>query len=95
MPSRFLNELPSDNIISNNNLNSIYFSELENKNHIVENNSKYLDYKENILKGDRVFHQKFGYGLVINIENDNAEVKFEKTSTKKVKIDYLIKDANK
>ena len=26
------------------------------------------------------------------IENENAEVKFEKTSTKKVKIDYLIKD---
>ena len=41
---------------------------------------------------ERIFHQKFGYGLVINIENDNAEVKFEKTSTKKVKIDYLIKD---
>ena len=35
---------------------------------------------------------KFGYGLIINIENDNAEVKFEKTSKKKVKIDYLIKD---
>ena len=44
------------------------------------------------MKGNKVFHQKFGYGFVINIENDNAEVNFEKTSTKKVKIDYLSKD---
>ena len=51
-----------------------------------------IENKDTILKGDRVFHQKFGYGLVINLENDNAEVNFEKTSTKKVKIDYLIKD---
>ena len=58
----------------------------------MENNNIYVGNKDTILKGDRVFHQKFGYGLVINLENDNAEVNFEKTSTKKVKVDYLIKD---
>ena len=92
IPSRFLSELPSDNIISNSDTNTNYFGNLDYQNNILENNNTYIENKDTILKGDRVFHQKFGYGLIINIENDNAEVKFEKTSTKKVKIDYLIKD---
>ena len=92
IPSRFLSELPSDNIISNSDTNANYFGNLDYQNNIVENNNIYIKNKDSILKGDRVFHQKFGYGLVINLENDNAEVNFEKTSTKKVKIDYLIKD---
>ena len=92
IPSRFLSELPSDNIISNSNTNVNYFGNLDYQNNILENNNTYIENKNTILNGDRVFHQKFGYGLIINIENDNAEVKFEKTSKKKVKIDYLIKD---
>ena len=92
IPSRFLSELPSDNIISNSDTNDNYFGNLDYQNNILENNNTYIENKNTILKGDRVFHQKFGYGLIINIENDNAEVKFEKTSIKKVKIDYLIKD---
>ena len=92
IPSRFLSELPSDNIISNSGTNANYFGNLDYQNNILENNNIYIENKDTILKGDRVFHQKFGYGLVMNLENDNAEVNFEKTSTKKVKIDYLIKD---
>lgn len=34
--------------------------------------------------GERVFHQKFGYGAVIGIEGDKLEVDFEKAGTKKV-----------
>ena len=92
IPSRFLSELPSDSIISNSDTSANYFGNLDNQNNILESNNTYIENKNTLLKGDRVFHQKFGYGLIINIENDNAEVKFEKTSTKKVKIDYLIKD---
>ncbi len=92
IPSRFLSELPSDNIISNSDTNANYFDNLDHQNNVLENNNIYIENKDTILKGDKVFHQKFGYGLVINLENDNAEVNFEKTSTKKVKIDYLIKD---
>ncbi len=92
IPSRFLSELPTDNVISNSNTNTNYFGNLNYQNNILKNDHTYIENKETILNGDRVFHQKFGYGSVINLENDNAEVKFEKTSTKKVKIDYLIKD---
>ena len=91
MPSRFLSELPSDNIISNSNMNSNYFDNLDYTNNILEN-SIYLENKDAILKGDKVFHQKFGYGVVVDLENENAEVKLEKTNIKKVKINYLVKD---
>ncbi|TDE41090.1 ATP-dependent helicase [Antarcticimicrobium sediminis] len=34
--------------------------------------------------GERVFHQKFGYGAVIGIEGDKLEISFEKAGPKKV-----------
>ena len=34
--------------------------------------------------GQRVFHQKFGYGAVIGIEGDKLEIDFEKAGVKKV-----------
>jgi len=38
----------------------------------------------NIPLGARVFHQKFGYGLVIGADGDRLEVNFEKAGTKRV-----------
>lgn len=34
--------------------------------------------------GERVFHQKFGYGAVIGVEGDKLEIAFEKAGTKKI-----------
>ncbi len=34
--------------------------------------------------GERVFHQKFGYGAVVGIEGDKLEIEFEKAGLKKV-----------
>ncbi len=39
--------------------------------------------------GERVFHQKFGYGAVIGIEGDKIEVEFEKAGTKNVVARFL------
>ncbi len=39
--------------------------------------------------GERVFHQKFGYGGVIGIEGDKVEVEFDKAGTKKVVARFL------
>ena len=47
--------------------------------------------EEVLLVGDTVFHQKFGYGTIKNIEGNNAEVSFSKTNLKKVKTEFLIK----
>ena len=40
-------------------------------------------------KGNRVFHQKFGYGKIIEIEGDKAKINFDKSSTKTVFIKFL------
>ena len=34
--------------------------------------------------GDRVFHQKFGYGTVLGVEGDKLDIEFEKAGAKKV-----------
>ena len=41
------------------------------------------------VMGERVFHQKFGYGAVMGIEGDKLEVNFEKAGTKKIVSSYL------
>jgi DNA helicase-2/ATP-dependent DNA helicase PcrA len=38
---------------------------------------------------DRVFHTQFGYGIIIGIEDDKVEVKFDKSGTKKLIDRYL------
>ena len=43
----------------------------------------------NYKKGTRVFHQKFGYGKILYIDGNMAEVKFDKSSQKQVFIKYL------
>ena len=34
--------------------------------------------------GERVFHQKFGYGEIIGIEGDKLEIAFDKAGVKRV-----------
>ena len=41
------------------------------------------------IEGSRVFHQKFGYGKIISLDGDKAEVDFDKTNQKKIYIKYL------
>ena len=43
----------------------------------------------NAIEGSRVFHQKFGYGKVIFIDGDKAEVDFEKSTQRKIYLKYL------
>ena len=39
--------------------------------------------------GDRVFHQKFGYGEVLGIEGDKLDIEFDKAGPKKVVAQYI------
>ena len=39
--------------------------------------------------GDRVFHQKFGYGEVMNIEVEKLDIEFDKAGSKKVVAQYI------
>lgn len=40
--------------------------------------------------GDRVFHQKFGYGEVMEIEGDKLDIEFDKAGTKKVVSKFIV-----
>ena len=39
---------------------------------------------KNHTVGDRVFHQKFGYGTITGVEGDKLDISFEKAGEKKV-----------
>lgn len=45
---------------------------------------------KNFLQGDKVFHQKFGYGIVLNREGEHLEIAFDKAGTKKVMAAFLV-----
>ncbi|MGR3320981.1 MAG: ATP-dependent helicase [Pseudooceanicola sp.] len=40
--------------------------------------------------GERVFHQKFGYGLITGIEGDKLDIDFEKAGSKKVVAKFVM-----
>ena len=45
-------------------------------------------------QGTRVFHQKFGYGMVVDAEGDKLTIEFEKAGTKRVLAGYVTSDAD-
>ncbi|UWQ90087.1 UvrD-helicase domain-containing protein [Rhodobacteraceae bacterium M382] len=51
----------------------------ESRNTVID-----LEAVSSFTLGDRVFHQKFGYGAVVGIEGDKLEIDFDKAGAKKV-----------
>ena len=51
----------------------------ESRNTVID-----LTATSSFTMGERVFHQKFGYGAITGIEGDKLEVDFEKAGPKKV-----------
>ena len=76
-------------------MNSSIASEWFNRNNKIANNYK----KENIYENktnqfkllERVFHQKFGYGKIIEIDGDKATINFEKAGEKKLILTFIEK----
>jgi DNA helicase-2/ATP-dependent DNA helicase PcrA len=66
-------------LISNKGLNQVDW-DLNQDFEIKDNKS---------IDGSRVFHQKFGYGNIINYDGEKAEVNFDKSSIQKIFIKYL------
>lgn len=108
IPSRFVEELPQDDIESSNEtgLQAGRSSHWDSSgfggsrrsapppstaaasvNRKVQNESG-----ETLQRGDRIFHEKFGYGKIINIDGHKLDIAFEKSSTKRV-MDSFVKKA--
>lgn len=49
-----------------------------------------LDAISAFTQGDRIFHQKFGYGYVLGIEGDKLDIEFEKAGAKKVVAKFVV-----
>jgi len=52
-----------------------------------------LDAVSAFTTGDRVFHQKFGYGEVMAIEGDKLEIEFDKAGSKHVVARFVVNAA--
>ena len=44
--------------------------------------------------GTRVFHQKFGYGAVVDVEGEKLTIEFEKAGVKRVLAGYVTSEAD-
>ena len=84
-----------DQILNHNNYNSPGWkrmsSNIQKKNFSL--NKEFAPFiasiPENFTKGSRVFHQKFGYGIIEEINSDNVKVIFEKSDSKDIKASFL------
>ncbi len=103
LPSRFLQELPEPHIdvrsvpnMSRHDHGSTYDRPrtLSYGARLQKPSSGLVSFsaQEPLLQlGDRVFHNKFGYGLVIEVEGDRVEVNFDHTGPKRVLSTFLEK----
>jgi DNA helicase-2/ATP-dependent DNA helicase PcrA len=41
-------------------------------------------------RGDRVFHQKFGYGSIASVEGERLNIRFDKAGEKKVIASFVV-----
>ena len=104
IPSRFLQELPADQIeqldggVYNRRASgpSLFQKEIDGMLHSMREAHKpqEVDYDlepmaPSAIKGQRVFHQKFGYGVVTAAEGDHLTVAFKHAGVKKVMADYV------
>ncbi len=111
IPSRFINELPtnlvdindSSYILQNNFLDDFIENDSVSSDYITPgrkrllNNSKKNEIDWDINQdidffpkaGDKVFHKKFGYGKILFLEGEKAEVDFDNFSKKSVFLKFL------
>ena len=114
LPSRFIRELPEENIartsevFSDNSVEEMdavlespdrprFGQRLSNWGRYAKTPPPKYKFTETPLEpapgtfsiGNRIFHQKFGYGEVLNVEGNKLEVAFEKAGTKKVLGSYV------
>jgi DNA helicase-2/ATP-dependent DNA helicase PcrA len=101
IPSRFLSELPEDTIEKISFLNAFSYSATPKLYKAIPSTSMAASSASTadssasasgFKLGQRIFHQKFGYGKITNISGDQLDIQFEKSGKKKV-IDRYVEKA--
>lgn len=103
IPSRFIKELPEDFIERQNSgydpstlAGTLGYMAPKNDfadgfNSFASKNESGMFDSDNSWQGCRVFHQKFGYGKVIEVNGNKLSITFEKTGSKTVMKDFVSK----
>ena len=99
IPSRFIDELPDKNInrfsTYSNNFKSSIASEwlIANNKKEINLSKDYIDENSNnkFKLMERIFHQKFGYGKILEIDGDKVTIDFEKAGEKKLMLTFIEK----
>ena len=104
LPNQFVEDLTPSGFQSSNAINQSSFLEQESsfyrspgwsrlQSNLTNNPSPFFNNSPHVTKtfsiGDRVFHEKFGYGIISELENDKALVDFEKADRKNIKTAFL------
>ncbi len=99
MPSRFIDELPQANIKYNEkNSNSEDFIFTENEfnqdtqnfyDQSFEKIDNFNEKKLEIIIGSKVYHEKYGIGYVIKINNEKLDIIFEESGKKTIIRNYI------
>ena len=89
--NNFLNEFVENKEYFNHSITPGRQRLIENlkKNEIDWDINQDYSYENEVGNGTKVFHKKFGYGKILNIDNDKAIVDFENFSTKKIYLKFL------
>jgi len=101
IPSRFIDELPKDFIetISQtgvyNNTQSMqmpmYRGSTANMVEYSQSTSFSIESINGFSEGERIFHKKFGYGVIVNVEGDKLDIRFDKEGRKKLLDSFVSK----
>ena len=103
IPSRFVDELPAEHIEAASDLglyapgrsthwDSSGFNAGSVKARVVEEPVAIDKKSENgFARGERVFHDKFGYGSVINVEGHKLDISFDKAGHKRVMDSFIVR----
>ena len=104
IPKQFVEDLTPSGLQSSNAISQSTFLEQESsfyrspgwsrlQSNLTNNPSPFFNNSPHVTKtfsiGDRVFHEKFGYGIISELENDKALVDFEKADRKNIKTAFL------
>jgi len=93
IPSRFIGEIPGENIeqlgggavnMAKSSIN--WASDVAN---ILSSRTSQPEAEGKFKKGQRIFHQKFGYGMILGISGNTLEISFDKAGQKKLLADFV------
>lgn len=100
IPSRFVDELPDDHVEMSSDMGAAQAGRSSHwdssgfkpavKKHVQERQVMSEDGTV-FARGDRVFHDKFGYGKIMNIDGHKLDINFEHTGHKRVMDSFVSK----